>query len=86
MLCCCCHFFILFAKRVSKKRDLSNESDGGEQQKNVKEGCLEENLDIAVFLQTVWIHRYVCNCLRNIEKNVSQAQAKEKEKIINDLH
>ena len=32
--------------RVSKKRDLSDQSDSGEQQKKAREGSLEENPEV----------------------------------------
>ena len=39
--------------RVSKKRDLSDQSDNGEQQKKAREGSIEENPEVEAFLQIV---------------------------------
>ena len=39
--------------RVSKKRDLSDQSDGGEQQEKASEGSLEENPEVDSVLQLV---------------------------------
>ena len=59
--------------RVSKKRDLSDQSDGGEQQEKASEGSLEENPEVDSVLQLVWIHqnlsRYcliACKTLRKV--------------------
>ena len=76
-------FFYIVCKmnitRVSKKRDLSDESDSGEQQKKVREGCLE-NLDIVAFLQIVWIHRYVCKYCLIVYETLRKTFLKQKQK------
>ena len=81
ILCYCCYLFILFIKstkylRVSKKRDLSNQSDSGEQQKKAREGNLEENPEVgSVFTTSIdspECLQILFNCWQNIEKSVKE--------------
>ena len=81
ILCYCCYLFILFIKftkflRVSKKRDLSNQSGSGEQQKKARERSLEENPEV-VSVFTTSMNSPEClqilfNCLQNVEKSVKE--------------
>ena len=66
--------------RVSKKRDLSDQSDGGEQQEKASEGSLEENPEVDSVLQLLWIHqnlsRYyliACKTLRKVLRKYRNA-------------
>ena len=48
--------------------------------KKVKEGCIEENLDIVAFLQIVWIHRYVCKYYLIVYETLRKTFLKQKRK------
>ena len=60
--------------RVSKKRDLNNQSDSGEQQKKAREGSSEENLEVGSVFTTSMDSpeclQILFNCLQNVEKVV----------------
>ena len=62
--------------RVSKKRDLSEQSDSGEQQKKAREGSLKENPDVdSVFITSMDSPECLLilfNCLQNVEKSVKE--------------
>ena len=62
--------------RVSKKKDLSDQSDSGEQQKKAREGSLEENPEVdSVFttsMDSPECLQILFNCLRNVEKSVKE--------------
>ena len=63
--------------RVSKKRDLSDQSDSREQQqKNARKGSLEKNPEVdSVFINSMDSPdclQVLFNCLRNVEKNVKE--------------
>ena len=62
--------------RVSKKRDLSDQSDSGEQQKTAREGSLEENPEVdSVFTNSMDSPKCLqifFNCLQNVEKTVKE--------------
>ena len=62
--------------RVSKKRDLSDQSDSGEQQKKAREGSLEENPEVdSVFttsMDSPECLQILFNCLQNVEKSVKE--------------
>ena len=62
--------------RVSKKRDLSDQSDSREQQKKAREGSLEENPEVdSVFttsMDSPECLQILFNCLQNVEKSVKE--------------
>ena len=62
--------------RVSKKRDLSDQSDSGEQQKKAREGSLEENPEAdSIFttsMDSLECLQILFNCLQNVEKSVKE--------------
>ena len=62
--------------RVSKKRDLNNQSDSGEQQKKAREGSSEENLEVGSVFTTSMDSpeclQILFNCLQNVEKSVKE--------------
>ena len=62
--------------RVSKKRDLNNQSDSGEQQKKAREGSSEDNLEVGSVFTTSMDSpeclQILFNCLQNVEKSVKE--------------
>ena len=46
----------------------------------MKEGSIEENLDIVAFLQIVWIHRYVCKYYLIVSETLRKTFLKQKQK------
>ena len=62
--------------RVSKKRDLSDQSNSGEEQKKAREGSLEENPDVdsafTTSMDSPECLQILFNCLQNVEKSVKE--------------
>ena len=62
--------------RVSKKRDLNNQSDSEEQQKKAREGSSEDNLEVGSVFTTSMDSpeclQILFNCLQNVEKSVKE--------------
>ena len=62
--------------RVSKNRDLNNQSDSGEQQKKAREGSSEDNLEVGSVFTTSMDSpeclQILFNCLQNVEKSVKE--------------
>ena len=62
--------------RVSKKKDLSDQSDSEEQQKKARKGSLEENPKVdSVFTNSIdspECLQILLNCLQNVEKGVRE--------------
>ena len=62
--------------QVSKKRDLRDQSDSGEQQKKAREGSLEENPEVdSVFttsMDSPECLQILFSCLQNVEKSVKE--------------
>ena len=62
--------------RISKKKDLSDQSDSGEQSKKAREGSLEENPEEDNVFKTSMDSpenlQILFNCLQNVEKSVKE--------------